>query len=210
MATIYRKTEKGRLEIDTRAHRLTPRLRAALILVDGQRSQAELAKLVPPNAALFDTLVADGFIEQVARPGGDDRSHSNTEKTQPLPVLRDSLALAAKAGVAPADRAPANRAAAPHDAPATASSAPLPTASGPAQRRRPEPAAPISDLERRRAEALVALTEAVGAKSRRLAQRIEQANDEMKLRPLLVQARNLILSAKGAPAADDFVARFLS
>ncbi len=205
MATIYRKTEKGRLEIDTRAHRLTPRLRAALILVDGQRSHTELAKLVPPNAALFDTLVAEGFIEQVARPGRDDRGHSNTEKTQPLPVLRDSVTLAPSVGQVAAGASAARRGASANAA------APMPPASsGSVLRRRPEPAAPISDLERRRAEAVLTLTEAVGAKSRTLVRRIEQANDEMKLRPLLVQARNLILSAKGAPAADHFVARFLS
>lgn len=204
MATIYRKTDKGRLEVDTRAHRLTPRLRAALILVDGQRSQADLAKLVPPNAALFDSLVAEGFIEQVARQGSDDTGHSNTEKTRPLPALRDHVRPPANAGAAPASTAAA------HSASEPASPPMLPTASGLMQRRRPEPAAPVSDLERRRAEAVLTLTEAVGAKSRTLVRRIEQANDEMKLRPLLVQARNLILSARGAPAAADFVARFLS
>lgn len=64
MVTIYRKTDKGRAEIDTRAHRLPPRLRNALILVDGQRSDADLAKMILQQAAeTLESLLAQGFIE---------------------------------------------------------------------------------------------------------------------------------------------------
>jgi hypothetical protein len=67
MATIYRKTEKGQTEIETRLFRLLPRLRTALILVDGQRNDNELAKLIPGDpAASLHTLLTDGFIEVVA------------------------------------------------------------------------------------------------------------------------------------------------
>jgi hypothetical protein len=67
MSTIYRKTAKGQAEIETRAHRLPPRLRGALILVDGQRSEADLAKLIPldPETTLA-TLLAEGFIDVFA------------------------------------------------------------------------------------------------------------------------------------------------
>jgi hypothetical protein len=67
MSTIYRKTAKGQAEIETRAHRLPPRLRGALIMVDGQRSEAELAKLIPmdPETTLA-TLLAEGFIDVFA------------------------------------------------------------------------------------------------------------------------------------------------
>ena len=37
MSTIFRKTAKGTSEVETRANRLPPRLRAALILVDGRQ-----------------------------------------------------------------------------------------------------------------------------------------------------------------------------
>jgi WD40 repeat protein len=37
MPTIYRKTAKGQSEIETRVHRLAPRFRSLLILVDGRR-----------------------------------------------------------------------------------------------------------------------------------------------------------------------------
>lgn len=67
MSTVYRKTAKGQSEIETRAHRLPPRLRGALILVDGRRSDEELAKLIPaePQATLAH-LLDEGFIEPVS------------------------------------------------------------------------------------------------------------------------------------------------
>jgi hypothetical protein len=66
MGTIYRKTEKGQVEIETRALRLAPRLRTALILVDGRRTDNDLRPLVPGDVAqTFQTLLQDGFIEVV-------------------------------------------------------------------------------------------------------------------------------------------------
>jgi hypothetical protein len=67
MATIFRKTDKGQTEVETRAHRLSPRLRSALILVDGKRSSDELRKLIHQQAD--ETLAAlseQGFIEIAA------------------------------------------------------------------------------------------------------------------------------------------------
>jgi hypothetical protein len=64
MVTIHRKTAKGLAEIETRAHRLTPRMRSALILVDGRRTDDELRALVQHQAD--ETLLgleAQGFIE---------------------------------------------------------------------------------------------------------------------------------------------------
>lgn len=69
MSSIFRKSAKGATEIETRAHRLVPRLRAMLILVDGKRSDIELAQLMAPHAA--DTLAAlleQGFVEPVDVP----------------------------------------------------------------------------------------------------------------------------------------------
>lgn len=69
MGIVYRKTEKGQTEIATRAHKLVPRLRSALILVDGKRSDEELAKLIPaPVEGVLASLQADGFIEALAAP----------------------------------------------------------------------------------------------------------------------------------------------
>lgn len=67
MATVYRKTAKGVDEIATRANRLAPRLRSALILVDGVRSDAELSKLVLQQPVeTLQELLSQGFIEVTA------------------------------------------------------------------------------------------------------------------------------------------------
>ena len=66
MPTLFRKTAKGQAEIETRAHRLAPRLRGLLILVDGKRDLPGLAALVPQQAdALLQELTAQGFVEGV-------------------------------------------------------------------------------------------------------------------------------------------------
>lgn len=66
MPLIYRKTAKGLTEIETRAHRLPPRLRSALIVVDGRRDVTELKPLIlqQPDETL-QALVEQGFIEAV-------------------------------------------------------------------------------------------------------------------------------------------------
>jgi hypothetical protein len=66
MPVIYRKTAQGVSEIETRAHRLSPRLRGALIIVDGKRSDTELAALLPQAGESLAALAAQGFIEPVA------------------------------------------------------------------------------------------------------------------------------------------------
>jgi hypothetical protein len=64
MATIYRKTAKGHSEIETRSHRLSPRLRSALIMVDGRRSDDDVRKLIPQQAdETLRLLDEQGFIE---------------------------------------------------------------------------------------------------------------------------------------------------
>lgn len=85
MATIYRKTDKGQTEIETRLYRLAPRLRTALILVDGRRNDAELGKMIPgdPETSLA-ALLNEGFIEVshdhehrgAMRPGVGPAGHS--------------------------------------------------------------------------------------------------------------------------------------
>jgi len=64
MALVYRKTEKGAAEIETRANRLAPRLRATLIMIDGQRSDDELRSLMPAQAdSVLSVLLDTGYIE---------------------------------------------------------------------------------------------------------------------------------------------------
>ncbi len=92
MATIYRKTAKGHSEIETRAQRLSPRLRSALILVDGRRSDDDMHKLIASQPEETMRLLSDqGFIEVIAI-------------TQDAPATR----MAAPAQAAAAPRLPAN------------------------------------------------------------------------------------------------------
>lgn len=67
MGTIYRKTPKGISEIETRAHRLAPRVRSTLILVDGRRSDSDLSAMIPQGLTeSLAALLVDGYIEASA------------------------------------------------------------------------------------------------------------------------------------------------
>ncbi len=64
MTKIFRKTDKGTNEIATRANKLVPRLRTALILVDGIRNEAELGGLIAQHPAeTLEELLTLGYIE---------------------------------------------------------------------------------------------------------------------------------------------------
>lgn len=96
MATVYRKTDKGQAEIETRAHRLVPRLRTALILVDGKRSSDELAGLIANEPVqTLQTLLEQGFIEafEVAPPRSTPKPVAAPEPAPPLEPVGDSRAL---------------------------------------------------------------------------------------------------------------------
>lgn len=86
MATIYRKTAKGYAEISTRALKLAPRFRSLLILVDGRRTDDELAALMP-TAGVLDALAAGGFVEPVAVTDDTPRARSSSAgaDTEPAP-----------------------------------------------------------------------------------------------------------------------------
>ncbi|MBK7767929.1 MAG: hypothetical protein IPI44_18860 [Sulfuritalea sp.] len=62
---IYRKTDKGRAEIATRANKLGLRERTMLIMVDDKTTRGDLLtrNTHPGAAAILDALLAQGFIE---------------------------------------------------------------------------------------------------------------------------------------------------
>ena len=92
MPTIFRKTAKGVTEIETRAHRLAPRMRSALIMVDGKRSDADLRPLIQQQAdETLAALAAQGFIEVIA-----------PAPTQPSRPVGPAQAAPAQVGTAPA------------------------------------------------------------------------------------------------------------
>lgn len=91
MAKIFRKTELGQAEIATRALKLPPRLRQALILVDGKRSEDELHKLIPPPAAeVIEALLAQQCIEAV---GGAAAAPAAPEAPPPAPASAAAVVL---------------------------------------------------------------------------------------------------------------------
>jgi hypothetical protein len=65
MVMYYAKTTEGVREIETRERRLPPRVRSALILIDGKRSDADLAKLIQQPAETLQVLLDAGLIAVV-------------------------------------------------------------------------------------------------------------------------------------------------
>lgn len=64
--TIYRKTERGLLEMSSRERRLTPRLRSALILIDGKKLLRDLQVLLGPQyVETLQNLEDLGLIEAI-------------------------------------------------------------------------------------------------------------------------------------------------
>lgn len=66
---VYHKSAKGTEEIATRQHRLSPKLRSMLILVDGKRGYDELARLsqlLGSTDEILGQLLDQGFIEPIA------------------------------------------------------------------------------------------------------------------------------------------------
>ena len=67
MSLVYRKTDKGVSEIETRANRLAPRLRTTLIMVDGHRTDDDVRELVQAESdAVLTALLEQGYIEVVS------------------------------------------------------------------------------------------------------------------------------------------------
>lgn len=182
MPPIYRKTDKGHAEIETRAHRLTPRLRQALILTDGKRSLDDLRKLLGPAPdEVLQALAAQGFIEAVV-----------AQATQALNRPAGPVVTAQR--VAPPG--PAGGAAAPSPA-GVASSAPT------------RPLTVVRPIEELRREAVRALNDLLGPMAESIALKIERARTPEELAPLLATAQQIVRNARGPQAAAGFAARFL-
>jgi hypothetical protein len=66
--TLFEKTEKGREEIATRNHKLPPKLRALLFLVDGRRRVRDLRGASAGTESLIAELVSGGYIVPLTAP----------------------------------------------------------------------------------------------------------------------------------------------
>lgn len=89
---IFDKTDKGREEIATRCHRLAPRLRTLLVLIDGKHDIADLLKKVA-GLGLDEHSIAElleaGFIQEAT---------PNTAVTPALKRAVEAVAPAAATG----------------------------------------------------------------------------------------------------------------
>lgn len=92
---VLQKTRKGTDELRTRRHGLSPRLRQLLILIDGKRDTAELARMLPgPELAeQLARLENDGFV---TRPLEAPDEPDPERVAQPAPVVEDLRALSAR------------------------------------------------------------------------------------------------------------------
>jgi hypothetical protein len=179
MATTYRKTAQGADEIQTRARRLAPRLRQALIVVDGRKTDAELAALLPQAAESLAALLEGGYIEPVA-----------VAAPSPAPAgMPAAVASSSPAGTLATTSAPTS---------APTSTTTLATAQ----------AAPATvPFETTRRELLRAFIDRVGPAGESLAMRMERARSADELRALLPQAVQLVGTIAGRQAAAEFATR---
>lgn len=214
MPTIYRKTPKGQTEIETRAHRLAPRLRSLLIMVDGRRSDVDLERLMPQlSAAALLSLAAGGFIEAISVTSAEPRPQPAAVTPPPVPVSSAAPALA------PQPPAPPPAANAPM--PAWPSRTDIFDGREPPTLPLPIPA-PVSAshlipgedramapwLVHQRQEAVHALLDLCGPMAEPLAMRMEQARTHEALSQLLDLAIQLVANTRGRQQAVAYGTRF--
>ncbi len=101
---IFRKTEKGRTEIATRANKLGLRERTMLIMVDDKTTRAGLlAKSAHPTSeGILDTLLADGYIETAPGTGAASDEPAPAASAAP-PAAGEPAASAATPAAAPVE-----------------------------------------------------------------------------------------------------------
>ena len=184
MANLYRKTEKGQAEVTTRANRLPPRFRAALIMVDGKRSEDELSGMIPaePEATLR-WLTDSGFIERL-------EASANTSMWGATGAGTDSLQDKPGPGAARID--------------------PKNGAKPPAVSVWPEgPSASRTPIDRIKKDAVREMLGLVGPMGEGLAVKIERARSREELKPLLEMGYKTIANVRGATAANEFHAKYI-
>lgn len=178
MANVYRKSAKGISEIETRAHRLPPRLRSALILVDGKRSDDELRAMLSQQAdETLAALAADGFIELVA-------------VAEPAAAPRRVAVASGGSSIFPST--------------GTGGGATLP----PGVPSSLAVSIPPSELASRKRDATRAINDLLGPMGESLSLKIEKARTGEEFKQVLEAALQVIASARGRSEAAAFAARF--
>jgi hypothetical protein len=205
MSNVYRKTERGQTEIATRQFKLAPRLRSALVVVDGKRSQFELAAMIAgePQETL-QALLEAGFIElaEAASPPQMPLGPGGLAVDLPiLDVLDDELADdEASTGYAPTQ--PLEQFLA---APTPAVAAPRPVPPRPAM-----PAGAAHNLETTKRHAVQWLSQQLGPYAEGANRRIERCDTAEALGSAILVARSVVEQQLGAQAANTFEAEMFA
>jgi hypothetical protein len=204
MSNVYRKTERGQTEIATRQYKLAPRLRSALVVVDGKRSQFELASMIAgePHETLQALLEAgfieltDGAVPPLLPPAGEALTVE-----LPLQVLDDELTddevATGYAPTQPLEEIPA-------------ASAPASGALRPAPARPALPATAVRNLETTKRHAMQWLNQQLGPYAEGANRRIERCDTAEALGSAILVARSVVEQQLGAQAANTFEAEMFA
>jgi hypothetical protein len=203
MSIVYRKTERGLTEIATRQYKLPPRLRSALVVVDGKRSQLELASMIAgePQETL-QALLEAGFIEPAGNAAALPTVNDSLAVELPLEAREDALpddeeAATGYAPTQPLEQIPA----APTPAGAGARSAPA------------RPAVPMSaarNLDATKRHAMQWLSQQLGPYAEGASRRIERCESAEALGSAILVARSVVEQQLGAQAANTFEAEMFA
>lgn len=202
---IYTKTEAGREEIRTRALKLSMPMRAILLMVDGQRTVADLRTIIAGSKAPVDTLdalLAQGFIAGAR---------------EAIPAASAPVQAAAMPPSAPAS-APVTRSAPPVTSVSAAAAPPVSTQPGPiVQAATPDATShgELGDPKTRFDRLYTATNEIVRdflpAHRRYFIQlKIERCNTAEELLEVLHDLRLALAKTRGDAFASDVVARLRS
>ena len=204
MPTIYRKTAKGQTEIETRAHRLAPRFRSLLILVDGRRTDVDLEKLMPQaGQQALDALVEGGFIELISLTD----THPRLQPIAPLPTAAQASPPSPPVANAPLPPWPSRADVFGGREPPTLP-LPIPATATSSSATASDAAAAGPWLFQKRQEAVRALIDLCGPMAEPLAMRMEKATTQEELVTALDQAIQLVANTRGRQQAVDYGTRF--
>jgi hypothetical protein len=204
---IYSKTALAHEELATRSHGLSPRLRQLLILIDGQRTEEQLVRLIPREE--FDeylpVLESGGFIVRQDSPPG-----MTTTMIVPATTIISSEPAADSEPPAPAAPAPAPPGAAAAGAdpgagadpsagaePAVADEFEAPDAGRGA-------GAPLDEDAEMRQRLIAAVRAVIGEQGDELAERIERCGSRRELRDLMPAALSIVEIVGGRKALKKF------
>lgn len=207
MSNVYRKTERGLTEIATRQYKLAPRLRSALVVVDGKRSQLELAAMIAgePQQTL-QALLEAGFIELADAVGAASPLLPTVTDalTVELPLeahdddLGDEESATGYAPTQPFEPIPATPA------------APAGGASRPALARPAMPTVAARNLDTTKRHAMQWLNQQLGPYAEGTNRRIERCETAEALGSAILVARSVVEQQLGAQAANTFEAEMFA